>query len=244
VQIVDIGEASEHDKLTTREDDLRNVEDDLRNGRVEHVSEALTALPGAHQGKRKVRLASGLECIAKPAGGIADWPFAAQCEAAAWTLARWLDLWGLVPVTVLRDLKLPDGATEFAALQVWLDTYDADRWEEDFPEEELDWAGVFDYLIQQTDRDGHNWLVWRDEQGRPHLRLPDNGYAFGAPNRAFSSQFSRARSGQPLSDEMLAALQRLKDTRFVQELRSLLPQEHVNALLGRVDLLLVQRRLP
>ncbi len=149
----------------------------------------------------------------------------------------------VVPVTVLRELKLPDGTTELAALQIWLDPYDADRWE-DFPEEELDWAGVFDYLIQQTDRDGHNWLVWRDQQGQPHLMLPDNGYAFGAPNRAFSSQFSRARSGRPLSDKMLAALHRLKDPRFVQELHSLLPREHVDVLLGRVDLLLGQRRLP
>lgn len=240
---MDVGQDAQREGLGTIEDELRDVEDDLRNGRVEHVSEALTALPGAHQGKRKVRLASGRECIAKPAGGIADWPLAAQCEAAAWTLARWLELWGLVPVTVLRELKLPDGATELAALQVWLNAYDADRWE-DFPEEELDWAGVFDYLIQQTDRDGHNWLVWRDRQARPHLMLPDNGYAFGAPNRAFSSQFSRARSGWPLSDEMLAALHRVKDQGFVQELCLLLPQEHVDALLGRVDLLLGQRRLP
>ncbi len=84
----------------------------------------------------------------------------------------------------------------------------------------------------------------RDEHGRPHLQLPDNGYAFGAPNRTFSSQFFRDRSGQPLDDTVLAALRRLKNAAFVAELDELLPPESVAALLRRVDLLLDQRRLP
>jgi hypothetical protein len=242
VQSVDVGEDAQREELGTTEDELRNVEDDLRDGKIEQVSEALP-LPGAHQGKRKILMASGRICIAKPEYGVKDWQYAAQCEAAAWIVARWLDLWELVPVTIVREIDLPEGRTERAAVQLWVDDYDADRWD-DFPDEELDWAGVFDYLIQQTDRDGHNWLVWRDEKGRPHIKLPDNGYAFGAPSRSFSSQLYRERSGLSLDDKMLATLKRLKNPQFESDLGALLPHEHVAALLTRVDTLLDQRRLP
>jgi hypothetical protein len=242
VQDVDAGQEAQPEELATPEDDLRSLEEDLRDGKTENVSRDL-GLPGAHQGKRRILMASGRVCIAKPARGIQDWPFAAQSEAAAWTMARWLGLRELVPVTVLREIELPEGRTEPAALQLWVDDYDADRMD-DFPEEDLDAAGLFDYLIQQTDRDGHNWLVWRDGHGRPRLRLTDNGYAFGAPGRSFSSQFSRDRSGRPLSDRMLAALRRLKEPQFAEELKELLPHEQVEALLGRVDTLLDQQQLP
>jgi hypothetical protein len=239
-QLKELGAAEDDQRAV--EDDQRAVEEDLRDGEIHRVSEAL-ALPGAHQRKRRVELASGRICIAKPQSGIADWPYAAHCEAAAWIVARWLELWELVPVTVLRDLELPEGGTEPAALQQWLEPYDADRLEA-FPQEELDWAAVVDYLIAQTDRDGHNFLVRRDEHGRPHLQLPDNGYAFGAPNRTASSQFTRDRRGRPLTPKLLAAVRRLKDPAFAAELEELLPRESVSALLERVDVLLEQRRLP
>ena len=239
---MDAGQEAQPEELGTPEDDLRSLEEDLRSGKTENVSADL-GLPGAHQGKRRILMASGRVCIAKPASGIQDWPFAAQSEAAAWTVARRLGLRELVPVTVVREIELPEGRTELAALQLWVDDYDADRMDE-FPEEDLDWAGVFDHLIQQTDRDGHNWLVWRDEHGRPRLKLTDNGYAFGAPNRTFSSQFSRDRSGRPLNDKMLAALRRLKEPEFAEELKELLHHDQVEALLGRVDILLDRQQLP
>lgn len=239
---MDADHEAKPEELGTPEDDLRSLEEDLRSGKIENVSQDL-GLPGAHEGKRRILMASGRVCIAKPASGIQDWPFAAQSEAAAWTVARRLGLRELVPVTVVREIELPEGRTELTALQLWVDDYDADRMD-DFPEEDLHSAGVFDYLIHQTDRDGHNWLVWRDEHGRPRLKLTDNGYAFGAPNRSFSSQFSRDRSGGELDDHMLAALRQLKEPEFAEELKGLLSHEQVEALLGRVDTLLGERRLP
>ena len=239
---MDAGQGAQPEGSGTPREDLRRLEEDLREGKTENVSGDL-GLPGAHQGKRRILMASGQECIAKPAGGITDWPYAAHSEAAAWTVARWLGLHELVPVTVLREIELPEGGADLAALQPWVEDYDADRMD-DFSEEELDAAAMLDFLIQQTDRDGHNWIVWKDMDGRPHLKLTDNGYAFGAPNRSFSSQFARDRSGQPLSEQLLAALSRLKEPGFAEELGELLPREQIRALLERVDALLDWQKLP
>jgi len=56
---LDADQDAQLEELDTAEDDLRAVEDDLRNGKVEKVSEALVTLPGAHQRKRMVLLATG-----------------------------------------------------------------------------------------------------------------------------------------------------------------------------------------
>lgn len=221
---------------------LRQVEEDLHAGDIKSVSGVL-ALPGAHKGKRRIELASGRGCIGKPAGGMAEWEHAAECEAAAWVIARWLDLGRLVPVTVLRELELPTGDRQVFALQVWLDDFEPGE-SGSFPEEEVRWAAVFDWLIQQGDRDGRNWLVWRDDAGRPHLQLPDNGCSFGGRGWPLRSTFYEEWRGMRLDPAMLAALQRLRDPKFAQELRELLPRELVQALLGRVDQLLAGRELP
>jgi hypothetical protein len=222
--------------------DLREVEEDLRSGEIKSVS-AVLALPGAHKGKRRIELASGRGCIAKPKGGMADWEYAAESEVAAWVIARWLNLGGLVPVTVRREIELPTGGSHVFALQLWVEDYEPGG-RENFPDEEVRWAAVFDWLTQQGDRDGRNWLVWRDEGGRPHLQLSDNGCAFGGRGWPLRSTLYDEWRGMRLEPAMLAALQRLRGPQFAQELRELLPRELVQALLDRVDQLLAQRQLP
>ncbi len=232
----------DEDEELRRAAEASELEAKLRGDVIVEVSPA-QSLPGAHAGKRRVVLESGLICIAKPDGGCPDWPHAAACEAAAWIVARSLRLPCLVPVTVGREIPLPEGGSVFAALQAWQEPYDADR-RERFPESEQRWAAVFDYLIQQGDRDGHNWLVYLDDEGQPHLKLTDHGYAFGAPGRPLRSTFYTEHRGLAFDAQMRAALRGLQDVRFAKDLETLLPRELISALLERVELLLNLGHLP
>ncbi len=240
---MDAGQDAQREELGTIEGDLRDVEDDLREGRIDHVSEALS-LPGAHKGKRRVRMASGRICIAKPEGGVEDWEHAAGCEAAAWVVARRLGLEQLVPVTIARVIKLPEGDDQLAALQLWRESQEEDQPPDAFPDDEITSAALFDYLTEQGDRDNHNWLTWRDEADRPHLRLADNGCAFGGRGWPLRSTFYELRRGRRLDGPTLAVLQKLRDPQFAQELEPLLPRALIRALLERVERLIDQRRLP
>ncbi len=89
----------DEDEELRRAAEASELEAKLRGDVIVEVSPA-QSLPGAHAGKRRVVLESGLICIAKPDGGCPDWPHAAACEAAAWIVARSLRLPCLVPVTV------------------------------------------------------------------------------------------------------------------------------------------------
>jgi len=226
----------EEEELLKQRQGYNELEEALQKHTIVEVSPPQDQIPGAHRGKRRVLLASGQVCIAKPEGGCPDSPRAAANEAAAWVVAKRLGLHHLISVTVLREIPLPapEEGTVLAALQLFEPTYDPDRWE-DFPAGETQWAALFDVIIEQTDRDGRNWIVTRDDNFRPHLKLTDHGYAFGVPGRSLRSSFHQRHRGLHLSDQMLAALRGLKDHRFTEEL---------GALLARVDLLLEKRRLP
>lgn len=234
-------EAQQHETHLT-EGEIRDIEDDLRDGPIDHVSEDLQ-LPGAHKGKRRVRMASGRICVAKPEGAVEEWEHAAACEGAAYMVARQLGLAWLVPVTMVRKINLAKGEVRLAALQLWRSPGDEGRLDE-FPEEEVTAAAVFDYLIEQGDRDGRNWMTLRDRSGPPHLLLFDNGCAFGGRGWPLKSTFYELRRRHQLDGRMLAALQRLRDRQFGEALATLLPRELIGELLERAERLIDGRRLP
>src|SRR6266567_3621702 len=172
----------------------------------------------------------------RPASSSAASTATCTCRPCA---PHWrLRLPGLSPARArIRRCKRPDDHRGRHRSSTELGTSSADR-RERFPESEQRWAAVFDYLIQQGDRDGHNWLVYLDDEGQPHLKLTDHGYAFGAPGRPLRSTFYTEHRGLAFDAQMRAALRGLQDVRFAKDLETLLPRELISALLERVELLL------
>ena len=118
-------------------------------------------------------------------------------EAAAWVLAKGLGWTDLVATTVLRETDaFPDVDEEVTtSLQVLWPGFELDANLDQFPDEDIWRAALFDVLIFHTDRT-HNWGAVPGH-GQKRLKLIDHGYAFREwAGREFASSFANAKAGR------------------------------------------------
>jgi len=191
---------------------------------------------GGHPGKFGLTLDGGVVVLGKP-GGTDLYDLMARCEAAAWKVACLLGWTDLMPATALRDAG--NGHAEpIASVQiVWPNAHA--QLLDVFDESELWRAALFDRLIDHSDRSASNWIAVQDTADQWHVKLVDNGYAFGTDGRPLNSEIVRhvQNWGQPIPAALRAALvnfcSRLPDA----TLSALLPADQVQRLTDRaVDL--------
>lgn len=171
------------------------------------------------------------------------WDFPSQTlylrEWASWALAKELG-WDIVPPTVVRD-----GPYGVGSLQLYFapdDELDEDRalefWGQTTPV--MEQIALFDLIANNADRKLTHLL--RDQHER--IRGIDHGLTFNiAPKlRTVLWQFS----GERIADELLEAVAAVRNDeerlRFVFA-RALVPEE-IEAMIDRMDTLLVSRRHP
>jgi hypothetical protein len=164
---------------------------------------------GGHPGKLMLVLEGGVAALAKPAQDENGLKMARR-EVAAWRLARALGWTDLLATTVLRNVA-ELGDVE-ASIQVIWPSPDKDPPSSNFSDEDVLRAGVFDAIVLQVDRSGHNWLgVPPMERGDTRLKLVDNGHTFGYPSSPDepASTFYQERKGTPLEGAMAEAVDQL-----------------------------------
>jgi hypothetical protein len=106
-------------------------------------------------------------------------------------------------------------------------------------------AAVFDYLIDNSDRDGRNWIGL--EVGKPKFRLLliDHGYTFGYMGRRLLSEFWGARRHEPIPDKVRRDVAHLAAAALDDEALNLwLEPEQVRQLIHRARKCVDERRLP
>ncbi|MGH9056789.1 MAG: hypothetical protein ACRDYY_13165 [Acidimicrobiales bacterium] len=126
-----------------------------------------------------VTLEGGLEAFWKR--GDVDPPGLAgvRKEVAAYELALVLGWDELLQVTARRHERSDDGkAVEVASIELLPEGAD-DLAPGQFERSDTERAGVFDALIANTDRRGHNWRGLRSPNGGYRLKLYDHELAFG-----------------------------------------------------------------
>lgn len=188
---------------------------------------------GAHQNKMELILEGGLGAIAKPADW-ADGPRTVQCECAAWTVAKLFGWEDLLAVTVLREVKSIGDQLVDAAVQIAWPRPTPDL-EAAFDDRDVWQAATFDYVIENSDRGGHNWLAVPGDAQTPMLKLIDHGYAFGAPGRPFQSTFFGQREGQDLPSFILDDLGLFLTRAHDSGLRDGLPEGEFERLIQRAE---------
>jgi hypothetical protein len=145
---------------------------------------------GGHADKYGVVLAGNSHALVKP-GSTAINLEMAKNEVAAWQLAIALGWPDLLPCSVMRTLTTPGGATpvECAVMTMWPGTGDAVPDIARFSTADVWRAGIFDYLVEQSDRRNNNYLGLASD-GEYRLLLIDHGYSFGTQGRPAGSQFT------------------------------------------------------
>lgn len=170
--------------------------------------------PGQHRSYVLV-LEGGGGVLAKPedAPGLPEAPAMVRREVAAWTIARYLGWTDLVSASRLRLITSPSsGADVYASLHVlWPNSKpDVDA---RFPDGDIWRAAIFDGVVGQTDRGGHNWLAVPDPVGGnavpPRLVLVDHGNSLRPGLYAPSSTFYTRKAGNPIPHEHLESLEEL-----------------------------------
>jgi hypothetical protein len=187
---------------------------------------------GAHM-SYLVILEAGVGVLVKPEDALDDGPRMVRREVAAWVLARLLGWNDLLATTVLREVEsFTSGSRISASVQVlWPNNRPG------VPVDELDerdtWrAGVFDALVFQSDRGGHNWLGVPREA--PQLKLIDHGYAFDQ-NRGFNSAFFNRHRGAAIPDALVGEVQRALERYERTDLPSLLQYGELNGFVERAE---------
>jgi hypothetical protein len=160
---------------------------------------------GAHPSDMLI-LEGGVGVLAKPADATPDAGDMVPREVAAWVVARALGWTDLMATTVLRQINGVD--TSVAVL--WPSSM-PDTPADQFPDDDVWRAAVFDVLVTQSDRSGHNWLAVPapGSGGQPRLRLVDHGYAFDFPGRPLASSFVELRRDHEIPDDIHEALDTL-----------------------------------
>jgi hypothetical protein len=168
--------------------------------------------PGQHR-SYVIVLEGGVGVLAKPedAPGLPEAPAMVRREAAAWVIARYLDWADLVSGARLRLIPSPSGGGSdvYASLHVlWPNS--APDLDAPFSDDEQWRAAIFDALVGQTDRAGHNWLAVPDPAGGgavpPRLALVDHGNSMRPGVYPPASTFYMRKAGQKIPDEHLAAI--------------------------------------
>ena len=208
----------------------------------------LGRLPGSTNNALLVAAGSGADgvvAVYKPTAGerpLFDFPTGtlARREVAAF-LASEAGGWGIVPPTVLRDGPYGEGM-----VQLWIDIEPAAdvvaMVVDDDPR--LRPIAVFDAAVNNTDRKGG------------HLLPTADGGLFGVDHGVTFSRQPKLRTvlwgwqGMPLSDDELAALERLHEALhggvapLPRALSGLLDRDEIAATRRRVAALLRSRRFP
>jgi hypothetical protein len=155
----------------------------------------------------------------------------------------WADL---VATTIIRTVELEPGRRVESSLQVIWSDHAPDADIAHFPDEDIWRAAVFDVLIDQSDRWGHNWLAVPAPggSGTPRLKLCDHGYAFDFPGRALQSTFSSAKNGQEIPPDVRDALSHLASSWPPDGLVGLLESDAESKLEARAKALAAADRLP
>jgi hypothetical protein len=222
---------------------LDELEEYLKRADILYIG-GFPASGGAHPGKLVV-LEGGVGVLAKPADANAAAPEMVPREVAAWIVARHLGWADLVATTVLRrDIPGDAGGLVDASFSVAWPNNAADV-DPGFDDEDRWRAAVFDFVVQQGDRGGHNWLaVPAPGAGTSMLKLIDHGHCFGyPPPGSVNSTFFTEKRGQELPAEIVTALHAILDDWPSDHLQDLLPDEAVSNTEDRVRALLEQGSL-
>jgi len=184
-----------------------------------------------------------IEAIYKPTIGerpLDDFPDGTltRREVAAWHVSE-ASGWDIVPPTLLRDGPFGEGmvqayieadeAVDVVALVV-----------EDDPR--LRRMAAFDAAVNNTDRKGGHILP---VDGGRHVHGVDHGVCFSTVPKLRTVLWGWR--GQPLDEDELAGLQRVRDgldDELGAQLAGLLSRAEVRATVRRVDALLTRRRFP
>lgn len=179
-------------------------------------------------------LEGAVAVLQKPADAIGDGGLLVRREVAAWNIAREMGWPDLVATTVLRTLPSPaTDASADASLQViWPDCL-PDAPPDRFTDDDVWRAAVFDAVVGQTDRAGHNWLAVPATGPARRLKLIDHGYAFMEATVPPNSTFYEMKRGQAMPTGVVNALRRLLAGFPGSAVRDLLPGASVDALEAR-----------
>lgn len=201
---------------------------------------------GGHQAKYSVALSGGQVCLAKAAPpGDLNQLAQTRHEVAAWELLKALGWADLGATTVLREIDLAGVGLVPAALQT--------AWPSEMcvnapdiscmPSEVTFRAAIFDYVILNSDRGGHNWLGLDDGAGAVRLKLFDHGHCFGLHGGEVSSNFVSKHMGDPLADADRTALRHARTSGLPRVIPHV-AADAVEALTARMDKLLESERMP
>lgn len=223
---------------------LDELEDYLRNALILGALDPPSGGGGHSGGRFRLLLHGGVSVIAKP-GTNPDSEAMMGREAAAWQIARLLGFEDIVAATVVRPIPTRDGDEVLASAQVfWPDGNLFSPPIDTFPDEDVWRAAVFDAVIGNVDRGGHNWLAVPAPGGPvpPRLTLVDHGHAFdyGGNRERVESAFYAAHRGEDIPEDLLEALQRFVAAWPPAPVRDLLSPEAIEGVELRAQRL-VQR---
>ncbi len=184
----------------------------------------------------------GCELLAvyKPLAGERElWDFPPglhRREVAAYVLSDWLG-WGIVPETVQReDAPFGEGSLQRVVDEDGVSHYftlrEDPRWHP-----ELRRIAAFDVVTNNADRKSGHVLVSQDR-----LWAIDHGLTFHAEPKLRTVVWDFA--GERLDDELRRDLVRLLDEPPPDELRGLIDEDELDALIARTQALVRARRLP
>lgn len=198
---------------------------------------ALPGEKGFHENKFRIHLAGEATAIAKPEEGVLYGPWLVRCEVGAWRLARLLGWEDLVPPTVFRHLRVPDGDTALCSVQAACTNVVAPGISVTaFPSLDVVRAATFDFLMQQGDRHGDNWLGVRRDDGSLGPVLIDNGFALNHEwSPTLVSAFYDAAEGQDLPFEVLVAIKSFLADAVGSDLQATLPEGTAPGLIERAE---------
>ena len=165
--------------------------DELRRKLAEAPVVATRQLPGGTRsaaGIVVVTLEGGIEAFWKRGDVEPPGVMGIHREVAAYELALLLGWEDLLQVVAHRyEAVAGGGVAEVASIELLPHGAD-DLAASQFPAEDVERAGMFDALIQNNDRGGHNWRGLPEPGGGHRLKLYDHELAFD-PSRPVNSTF-------------------------------------------------------
>ena len=174
---------------------------------------------GGHASKVTLLLEGGTTALAKyaPPGDLNLLTQAKQ-EVGAWHVLVMLGWPDLGAATVLRRIEVPGQGEVSAAI---LPVFSPDLWipaplPETLDQDQTFRAAIFDFLILNADRSGHNWLGLLADLPPHRLKLYDHGHCFGLHVPQVSSTFVAHHTGQQIPEHHREALKGLSDDRLGQ----------------------------